>query len=465
MGELVPILWAKQSAHDKSGKATCERLYNCFLEPNPEGSLTPFKIIGCPGLKFWSTFGAGPIRGQLFSPDLNKMFVVSGNALYVVSSDGSGINVGTIPGGGPVAMCANSTQVLICTNLGTYYATTAAVFNVDGNHYSSCTYQDGYGICVLFGTNQFYITGIDDFSTIGALDFTSADSYTGIAHAVISCNKQVVIFGQTTVTPYYNSGAALFPFAAVSGGVVQIGTLAPQSPTLLQDAIGWLAHDKSVQIWRGGQHQVVSTPGIEAWIAKRLNPGEARGMRYRQEGHDFYVLNFQDGSIAVDTITGEWHDRGSWNQTRWLPDSSVPTWGMELAGDSTNGNIYQLDTGTYTEETSTPGTVNPLVRQIQPSPIHGNGNRVIMDEVRLNSEPGTAVDNYNPQWGLDWSDDHGNTWGNQLLRSAGKVGEYKDIARWNRLGQFRERTLRFSYTHNSRMAALGAFARMDLCNG
>ena len=71
----------------------------------------------------------------------------------------------------------------------------------------------------------------------------------------------------------------------------------------------------------------------------------------------------------------------------------------------------------------------------------------------------------NPKWGLDWSDNDGRTWSNQLFRSAGTIGGYSTQARWNRLGQFYDRTLRFTLSDPVPMAVNGAYVRVDLCDG
>jgi len=49
-----------------------------------------------------------------------------------------------------------------------------------------------------------------------------------------------------------------------------------------------------------------------------------------------------------------------------------------------------------------------------------------------------------PQILLDWSDDHGRTWSNQLSASMGKVGEYTKRVKWFRLGQSRDRIFRIT---------------------
>lgn len=49
-----------------------------------------------------------------------------------------------------------------------------------------------------------------------------------------------------------------------------------------------------------------------------------------------------------------------------------------------------------------------------------------------------------PQLMLDWSDDNGRTFSNQLSASMGKIGEYTKRVIFRRLGQSRDRIYRIS---------------------
>lgn len=475
MGQLRPLLWASSSAHDKSQRATCERLQNCFYEKNPPGSITPWKVVGRPGLKYFTTLGAGPVRGSCV---LNgRLLVVSGASIYVVNMDGSSYVLGTVPGSGHVPMVADDSagggvgQFFLATNVGSFYGTLLMMAQVDSNWYSSVTEQDGYAIAALGATNRFYVSDPDDFSTWQALAYTSADAYNGTALAAVSCNEILTLFGQNFLSAYGDSGNPLFPFTRIGGGVIQIGCGAALSPTRVQDQIGFVATDWSVQTYQpGGSHQPISTPGIEAWIKARLKPYAAEGMSYRQGGHHFYVLNFPgEGTIAYDYSTQVWHDLNSWQEPDWTVGNYIQAYGMDLVGDSSTGNLYILDPETNNDSiASAPGGGNnfrPIGRIMQPPPVHGDGNRGIMDEVRLDCEMGGAPNGSHPSFGLEYSDDDGRTWSNKLFRSAGDVGNYGWGCRWNRLGQFRRRTLRFSLTDPIKLAALGAYWRGDICDG
>src|SRR4030042_3917031 len=107
---LQPIPWATQSTKAQSGVVSCERLVNCYLEVNPANSKSPVTIYGDAGLKLWSTIAETPIRGILLFNGVH-LFVAAGASLYVVTEDKAAINIGALPGGGPVSMCANSTHI------------------------------------------------------------------------------------------------------------------------------------------------------------------------------------------------------------------------------------------------------------------------------------------------------------------------------------------------------------------
>jgi hypothetical protein len=55
-----------------------------------------------------------------------------------------------------------------------------------------------------------------------------------------------------------------------------------------------------------------------------------------------------------------------------------------------------------------------------------------------------AVEGVDPQVMLRFSNDGGKTWGTEMMRSAGKVGEYGKRVRWERLGRARRRVFEIS---------------------
>lgn len=472
MGELRPILWARQSTNDRSGKATCERLLNCYLQPNPPGSAQPFKIIGTPGLKLFGTFGTGPIRGAIYVSQLDRLFVVSGNELYVVSSDASSTMIGVIPGGGLVSLCNNQTQIAITTNLGLYVATLVSVTqatdgsgNPDVNYYTSATYQDGYGIFTKHDTDEFYISNIDDMTVIDPLDFSTADTFADNGKGCVSDHRELLVFGADTIEAYSNTGNAYFPFERIPGNFHELGCKSGASISKALNRVFWHCSDGGIWQIAGNQPEKISTPGIDEWIRSRTTPDESSSFVYGQDGAMFYGLNWSNGTIVYDISTGLWHERESYEKMRWRADVVVRAFGQDLAGDYETGNIYVIDLSTHGEETIA-GTHQPIVVSMQPPPIDGGGNRVSMTEIILDCEMGTIADpTADPQWVLKWSDDGGKTWSSEVWRTAGLSGEYMRQARWNGLGQCRRRTYQLSNSDVMSRTILGAWGRWDVLNG
>lgn len=69
------------------------------------------------------------------------------------------------------------------------------------------------------------------------------------------------------------------------------------------------------------------------------------------------------------------------------------------------------------------------------------------------------IEGYNPQVMMQFSDDGGFTWSNEYWASAGKCGERLARARWNRLGQSRDRIFRATFTAPVKWIIIGA--RLD----
>ena len=471
MGELQPLLWTRSTAGGKSSIATCERLINGYLQPNPPGSATPFQIRDTPGLKFLATVGAGPVRGMRYVSQYDRLFIVSGALLVQAASDGSGVLICAVPGSGPVSMCNNATQIWVATDLGLYVVDIGAatinlvVTDPPNAYFPTVTYQDGYGIGNVWGTEKWFISAIDDLSTVDPLDYTTADTFPDEVVGVISDHRTLIAFGADSIESYANTGAALFPFERIGGSFVEHGCVSPLSIAKRGDRLFWHGDDGGIWSLAGNQPQKISTPEIDQWIADRLLPTESRAFSYGKEGSEVYGLNWSNGTICYDLSTGLWHERESYLKNRWRADVVVSAFGKNLAGDFENGNVYEIDSNTYGEETAT-GVFDPLILTMQPPPVNGNGNRILMSELLLDCEMGTTtVPTADPQWMLKWSDDNGKTWSSELWRSAGLSGEYTRQARWNRLGQFRKRTYRLSNSDIMRRVVLGAYARMDLCNG
>lgn len=472
-----PIPLPLHSAEARSTFASRQRLLNLYPEQSPDQAKGPVTLYSTPGLKSWlsSGIGNGPIRG------MHKMggylWVVSGSELYRVSSiKGVTQITGTLDGSGNVHMTDNGTHIAICTSTKAYYANATDLINeLPEATLNGATYQDGYGIYTQEGTQFFWLSGLDDLTTIDALDFESVDSFTDNVVGLISDHREVWIFGERSVTVYYNSGNAAFPFTRAQAGFIERGCASSFSIAKIENTVFWLGDDFAVYAAPGYQHRRISTPWVESRILEQQSRNVAKAFTYTQDGHSWYVLSFPALTIAYDIAGDRWHERQTFGADRWRANNYTFFTDKHLVGDFETGEIYEIDVDTHTDD-----GVGRQYQIICPA-IQASRSRVSMSELILDAEVGVGEDwanwdgstilvggvstdyleGENPEVLLDWSDDGGKTWSTPVSRNLGKLGDYDNEIVWHGLGAFKQRILRFTVKAPCRMTVSGLYARLE----
>lgn len=450
----TPIPIATKSVEARSSAVTLEKLENLFAVRTPDGSESPIALYPTPGLKLWNTYGTGPIRGLLLMR--STLWVVSGNELYAVESDGTYKLIGAVEGNGNVRMIENGTHIGIAAGGKSYAANKSEILELPENNLNGAAYQDGYGIFTQAGTQFFWLTGVDDMTTINALDFSSADTFSDTVVGCISNHRNLAIFKERSSEWFYNAGVAAFPF--VRSHILERGCKAPGSIAKAKTTVMWLGDDLAVYATTGQAPQRISPSEIEYAIEKQSSPQTAEAFVYQQEGRTFYQLSFSDLTIVYDIEARRWHNRWSKGLNRWRANCHSSAWGKELVGDYSNGKVYELDLDTLDDDGDT------IIKRATFPPLHSGSNRAAMNQLRIKAEMGvglTSGQGSDPKMMLDWTDNRGHTWSNEITASMGKKGEYQNQIEFNRLGAFRERTLRITVSDPVKTVILAAYAELE----
>jgi hypothetical protein len=325
--------------------------------------------------------------------------------------------------------------------------------------YNGATYQDGYGILSKRGTEQFYLTGLDDMTSLSALDFSTADVFADTLMGCISDHRELWLFGKDTSEIWYNSGNATFPFQRVPSGFLELGCLAGGSIAKTNHHVVWLGSDYSVHQSVGYQPQKISTPAIDLLIKNATDHIDATGYTYTQLGHVFYVLHVGDLTVAYDFTTQRWHSRQTHGRDRWAGGPHASLGGVEYFGDYQSGKVYTLTQGAYADDG------DEQLRVVTSGAITGGGYAITMDELELVIEAGVGQHDGppddDPQIFVECSDDGGRTWSTPRPAPLGKVGQYARLCRWTRLGRFQHRVLRFKVRADVKLATTGCRARVS----
>ena len=434
-----------------------------------------------PGLKSFASIGTGPFRGAIETS--SGTFIVTGNEVYKLVDPTGGVLVGTIgTTTGHVSMAFNPTTLVIVDGSEGYYvtlATAAAVTQITTTNFpgnggmggaslapTHIVFVDGYflvndpGFAGRFQVSPSYFTGTEAWDN--SL-FATAERSPDILKAISVNHRTVYLHGANTTEPWYNSGSSPMPFTPIASALLEVGMEAAFSVTKHEQQTVWLAKSGSeggIQVIAatGPQVTVISTPDLEYQFSTYTITSDAEGWCYQQSGHAFYVLTFptQDITWVYDFSVGAWHNRASYGLGRWRATKHAMLNNKHIVGDYNSGAVYTLDHDTYTDNG------DPIVRTRITQHIHDdNDGWLFFSKVYLEFEHGVGDNTTtNPLVSLQWSDDHGNTWANELFRSLGAIGNYKTCAYFNQLGRSKDRVFKIIVSDPVKAVFLGGYAEV-----
>jgi hypothetical protein len=475
VAEWVDIPLATQLGEEVPGGASYvsdAELLNLMLKENPPGSRTPFHISHTPGLTTTgiATPGSGIIRGMCVSLAQGFVWVVQGTTIYVGGhpfAAGNWSSIGTMPGTQFCRMVDSGTHIVVVdgTNARAFTASpSTATPSIEG--FIDVAYQDGYTIYAKNGDDLVYVSSLDDPTTIGALDFTTVDALTGDIVGIISDHRELFVFKNSSIEHFYNAGGSGFPFQRASPGLIEKGAWSFDGNSFYgvctiakhENSVFWVGSDLRVYMMRGYQPAVISTPWVERRLTAAITSASTAvltGSTFTSDGSAFYCIGGIGGvptTFVYDIKRGLWHERGSGGLTITHVVNTPSTAGYEYAIAAVKGasssTLYRLDP-TVATDAGAAITRTMTLPQFAPA----SGRRTFMPELYIDMQKASTSGNVT----LSWSDDGGTTFTSGTT-SAANVPR----TRWQRLGSFFQRILRFTFAINSKLAITGVRARIEV---
>ena len=333
---------------------------------------------------------------------------------------------------------------------GTTFSTVASTVNI-----GPLAYHGGFGLFSVPGTGQFFITGLNNFTSIGALDFATAESYSDDLLRVFVDHNEVWLAGEYSMEVWQLSGASDFPFARFTNAQIERGIMGPYGMSADDNTVFWAGDDGVVYRADGYRPQRISTHPIEDFIRKVPDAVkvEVDAFVYTIGGHKFFTLRFPGQlTIQYNISTGLWNKAKTKDVDDWqILGSAVRNTDFYL----TTAGVVQLDVDVNTDE----GTI--MERGGVSAPGYSGGDRITANAFWMDAEVGRADVNKSATVMLRVSRD-GETFGNERWRSLGSQGDYKRRAMWRDLGQSREITLEFMLTDDVNFAVMDTQADFEI---
>lgn len=446
-------------ASDSVSSQECVNLYPEILKDGK----TPVVLYGTPGLLLYGLYGSGPIRMLHRLGDY--LYALSGNTIYQIDSAGSGVSKGTVGSSvGQVFSANNGTQICITIpkDSQSWIYTEAGglvlVTDPDFEESATVTFMDGYFAFARKDSAKWHISSLLDGTTYDATDFATAESDPDNLVGVFKVGDQLWMFGERTTEAWQNTGASGLPFQKTIGATLDRGCAAAGSVVRMDNSVVWLGDDRV--FYRAEQAPTrISTHAIEFAVSGYATVDDAESYEYTENGHKFYVVTFPtaDATWVFDASSQMWHQRKSLGIGRHRSTQYARFQEKHLVGDYANGNIYQLDNDTYSDN----GTA--IIRTRTTKPLFADTRRAFMAELQIDFEPGvglTSGQGSDPKAMLYVSNDGGRTFGDELIAPIGKIGEYANRARWRRLGDARNKVFRVSISDPVKVAISGAYAQV-----
>jgi len=443
---------------------SAKRLLNFYAEQEPADARSAAALIPTPGLvPTGNVLGAGPVLA-LNSDMPGAIYGIAGTHAYRVTS--AGVTdlgaVGTAAGSDfaynlmpTIAVGVNAAVFCVPPNAFTCNHVATSVNQIGGTFPGarSVAYLDGYFVFTSVDlTSNFFSSLLLDPLSYDALDFAFADGVPNVLRRVVTVKGELWLIGDKSIEIWYDAGSSglettpgtsFFPFRRQSGGVIQFGAVSMRSCAVADNSLFWVSEQCIVMRSVGYTAKRISTHAIEEIIRSEGTANIQYALCYTQLGHTFYCLTYGARTLVYDLVTQVWHERSSAadGSTAWRPNSIAQVGEQVIFGDSLSGNLIAPNPSVETDMGVSPKRIATLPG------IWANTRRAFMSRLEVEMEvggitpPGTVT--------LEWSDDGGYNYTGSRTMYAGTTGDYRGRVFCTRLGSFRQRVLRFSFTHRA----------------
>lgn len=454
--------------------ASAQRSINLYPETNPEESQAPVNVTHFqrPGLLRLSSPPSPGIARGLYTATDGTLYAVLNQTVYRIGFDYRWSVVGSLLASGttPVYIADNGSNAIVVDGSLNGYSIDMSTFVMstigDPNFLGAdrVDFIDSFLVLNQPGTPNWYSSDSNAI-TFNALAFGTKTAWPDNIVALITVEREVWLFGPYKSEISYNAGASPFPFATLPGVIIEHGCAAKYSVAKQDVNVYWLSQspEGARMAMRGNQHsaQRISNHAVEAEWLTYARVDDAIGSVYQVRGHAFYKLHFPtvDKTWGFDEATKQWHEDLFMDVNgvlhRALNTYCAYAYGLNVAIDRRNGDLYQISESTFTDAGSA-----IYYERGMPHLIGDDDERQTVRRFIADIEAG-ETDVASPMISLSISRDRGGSYDNPRLLPAGSIGEYATRPTWWNCGYGADFVFKLHWSSAAKTSLNGAFAIVE----
>lgn len=426
-----------------------------FVKDKTNGDQDAY-VVKRPGSETFIAGGVGStLRGMHYNEDFRKLYFAIGTNLYVYDFDTAttSTNAGFFSGAvGRVGFCDylyDTGNVVVCvtdgTTLKSINSAGVIVTCADADlpvHIPVLVFLDGYLFIAKNGTSDIYNSDLNDPMAWTPGNFISAEINSDTVKHIAKLNNYMVAFGSTTIEYFWDAGNA-------SGSPLQRN----DTPVKFNGYLGGVAQNGQNIFFVGnnvqGQPSVfmledlkieeIADQNIIRYLGDQTDQyTNNNGAVFAVQGHRFYTVTYGNNTLVCDLGTKQWA-RWAFGATGAMAINHAVTCkdadNVTTVFSLTNGNtVYKFNSSLYQDA----GT-NFTCQGVTDNQYFDTMNQKQMHRLTLWADKPSA----SAVVSVSWSDDDYQTW-----TTARDIDLYQELPSMTRLGRFRRRAFKWSFTAN-----------------
>lgn len=464
----IPLIGPSYQSRDVPLSAQVTK--NLYPQVDKEGRVI-VSLHTFPGLKVWASGLGTGYRGHHVMDDI--YYIVYDTTLYEIPSTGAEISRGTITGSGMCGFSDNG-DVLAITTGSTWYTYTASTTTLASDPDSDLVNPTTTGYLnsqYLFDNNDTtsakgeFITSAVGSVAIDALDFATAESHPDDLIRIFVFDQLVYMMGSKSFETWFNSGVGRPPFDRTQGGTKPIG-IAGRDAITEQGLLYFLDDERIPRKLAGYDTLPIGNPPLGQAFDSQSTVSDCIVFSMNLEHQDIIVYTFPTAgeTWAYSVQTDSWFQLSHGvDGDRWRGAGHEYVYEKHLIPDHTNGNVYELDFNTYTNNSEV------MQRQRATATIHSGlygeaGREMWFNRVEFVIDVGeglTTGQGSDPTLMVRYSDDGGYTWSAIDSYSIGETGDYLKKIELFQQGKAFQRVYELTYTDPTDFTLYSAHADID----